>query len=209
MAGFATSPETKPQYNNTAFGVYKGILVGSSGIIKLVINNGDSMVKAYIFLDNITKDTLTCTQKFTNGQAITNARFAGRISTMNFSVNADGTKPSIVNITIVGHSNISGQIIHETSVQQVYCYEGMYTGSEQGVFNCIRFGSSLIGLVKCSCGDIFSGNGQITDNAFSAVLGNLSSGATFNGSFGGDNCQGTWQNASVNGKGEFKGKRTL
>jgi len=43
--GLSTSPETKPQYNNTVFGVYKGVIIGSSGTIIFKINNGDNVVK--------------------------------------------------------------------------------------------------------------------------------------------------------------------
>ena len=31
--GLPTSAETKPQYDNTSFGVYKGVVIGSSGIL--------------------------------------------------------------------------------------------------------------------------------------------------------------------------------
>lgn len=207
--GLANTPETKSQYDNTAFGVYKGVIVGSTGIIKLVINNGDNLVKAYIYLDNVTRDTLTCTQLFTAGQAITNARFVGRISTMDFSVNANGSNASIVNISIVGHSGIAGQIVHETSTQQVYCYQGTYSGSEQGVFDCIKFGNSMIGLAKCICGTIYQANGQVSNNNFNIVFGSVNSGATFGGNFIGNSCTGNWQNTSVGYTGTFTGIRTL
>lgn len=208
-ANTSAGPEAKAQYDNTAFGVYKGVMVGSTGIIKMLVNNGDNVVKAYIFIDDVTRDTLTCTTPFTSGQAITNAHFVGRISLMDFSAEANGANPSIVNISIVGHGDVVGVIIHETSTQQVYCYQGTYTGSESGNFDCIKFGSSVIGLAKSSFGDIYQGNGDVVNNSFSIVLGSLSSGSTFGGSFNGDNCSGNWENSTINYSGSFTGKRTL
>src|SRR5688572_26069303 len=150
----SNNSQAKAAYDNNSFGVYKGVTVGSTGIVKLVINNGDNLVRAYITIDEHTKDTLTSTASFTNGQAITNASFIGRISTMMFSVNANGSHPNILNITIQGHSNVIGLILKETSTQVVRCYEGTYTGHNtggdgvSGTFNCVTIDTTLIGIVR-------------------------------------------------------------
>jgi hypothetical protein len=201
--------ETKPQFDNTAFGVYKCIVVGSSGTIKLVINNGDNIVKAYLDMNDL-KDTLTCSQQFTTGHAITNALFVGSRSSMTFSAGANGQDPSIVNIAIDGHTNVSGAIVHELSTQQVFCYEGTYSGGSSGTFNCIRFDVSIIGIGKDNSDpNTYQGNGTITDSTFSLSVGTTSYGATFEGTFDANGCSGTLADAGSGHTGTFSGTRTL
>lgn len=137
--GLSTSPETKPQYDNTSFGVYKGIIVGSSGWIVFKINNGDNVVKGYLTIDD-QNDTLTTTATITLGQPLSNVLFTGRISSMRVSANADGSNASLSNIQINGHNNVTGFIIHENSTKQILCYEGTFTGSESGIINVTRVG---------------------------------------------------------------------
>lgn len=209
----SNTSEAKAVNDNNNFGVYKGVIVGSTGIIKLVINNGDNLVKAYITIDGSTKDTLTSTNPFTTGQAITNATFTGRISTMTFSVNANGTNPNIVSITIQGHSNVTGVLVKETSTKIVQCYEGTYTGKTStgtqtnGTFNCVILANSIIGIARESQSgytDVVNGttvNGSISAN------GTVSTGATFSGTFTNNNCSGTWVNGSFTGT--WSGTRTL
>lgn len=137
--GLPQSAETKPQYNNTSFGVYKGVIIGSTGTIVLKINNGDTIVKAYLSIDNV-KDTLSTTQQLTSGQPITNLLFTGRISSMTFSANADGSNAKLNNLNIAGHPNAIALLIHENSTQQIMCYEGAFNGGLTGNVCFIKFG---------------------------------------------------------------------
>lgn len=144
--GLSTSPETKQQYNNTTFGVFKGVIIGSSGTIIFKINNGDNVVKGYLsisttlFSDDTQKDTLTTTAIITLGQPLSNVLFTGRISSMRVSANADGSNASLTDIQINGHNNVTGFIIHENSTKQILCYEGTFTGSVSGIINITRVG---------------------------------------------------------------------
>ena len=140
-AGVPTTPETKPQYNNTSFGVYKGVVLGSTGILIIRINNGDNEIKAYLTIDN-QKDTLSNTQTLIPGQAIVNLQFVGRISSMSLSANADGSEAQINNLTIVGHPNASAIVVHENSTHQVLLYEGTFSGDISGRINFIKVGTS-------------------------------------------------------------------
>lgn len=135
------SAETKSQYNNTSFGVYKGVTIGSTGTIVLRINNGDTIVKAYLSINNI-KDTLSTTQQLTAGQPITNLLLTGRFSSMTFSANADGSNAILNNLSITGHPNAIALLIHENSTQQVMCYEGTFNGGLTGNVCFIKFGSN-------------------------------------------------------------------
>lgn len=137
----SSAPETKPQYDNTSFGVYKGVIVGSSGYIIFRINNGDNIVKGYLTIDN-QKDTLSTTATLVPGQALSNILFTGRISSMKVSANANGTNASLSNVQINGHNNVTGVIVHENSTKQVLCYEGTFTGTASGIINATRVGSN-------------------------------------------------------------------
>lgn len=129
--GFPQSAETKPQYDNTSLGVYKGVVVGSTGTIIIKINNGDNIVKAYLSITN-SKDTLSTSQQVVLGQAITNLKFTGRISSFNLIAKSNGDSAEIANLTISGHPGATAIVIHENSNQQVFCYEGTFTGGRSG-----------------------------------------------------------------------------
>jgi hypothetical protein len=209
----SNTSEAKAANDNNSFGLYKGVIVGSTGIIKLVINNGDNLVKAYITIDGSTKDTLTSTYPFTSSQAITNATFTGRISTMTFSVSANGTNPNIVSITIQGHSNVTGVLVKETSTQVAKCYEGTYTGKtstgaqSSGTFNCVILANSIIGIARESqSGYTDVVNGTANNGSISAQ-GTVSTGATFTGTIAGAQCSGTWVNGVYSGT--WSGTQTL
>lgn len=140
-AGFPSSAETKPQYNNTSFGVYKGIVVGSAGTIIIRINNGDTLVKGYLNIDNL-KDTLSTTRKLTAGQPIVNLNFNGRFSSLTMSADADGNNAQITNLVITGHPGARALIVHENSTQQLLCYGGTFTGDLNGTICFIKTGTA-------------------------------------------------------------------
>lgn len=140
--GLPKTAETKSQYNNTSFGVYKGVILGSSGNIILRINNGDNTVKGYLTIDN-QNDTLATTQQLIAGQPIVNLNLTGRISSMTFSANADGSNAKISNLNIAGHPNPTALIVHENSTQQVLLYEGTFSGDLNGRINFVKIGTPI------------------------------------------------------------------
>lgn len=130
--------ETKPQYDNTSFGVYKGVIIGSSGYVVFRINNGDNEVKGYLTIDG-RKDVLTTSQTITAGQPIINAKFTGNFSSMTLNASADGNNAWISDIKIDGHADeVKCLIFHENSTQQVFSYEGKINGTLSGTINCNR-----------------------------------------------------------------------
>ena len=171
--------ETKAKYDNTNFGVYKGVIIGSTGIIVFYINNEDNVVKAYLTIDG-QKDTLTTSYKFTLGKPIVDALFTGRISSVVLNTDENGNNASLSNIKISGHPNVASYIVHERSLSQVICYEGTIDGDIKGTINCIRFGKpkdTVVSIVKYANNDTtfrgFGGNEydsrypeQSTDTSF-------------------------------------------
>jgi hypothetical protein len=141
-SGFPTSAETKPQYNNTTFGVYKGVIIGSVGTIVLKINNGDTIIRGYLNIDNV-KDTLSTTQQISTGQPVINLNFTGRFSSMTLSANADGSNAQLSNLIIVGHPNATALVVHENSNQQVLCYGGTFSGDLNGTICFVKVGTSI------------------------------------------------------------------
>lgn len=204
-----TAPETKPAYNNTSFGVYKGVVVGSTGTIVFRINNGDNVVKGYLVIDDV-KDTLSTIETLVPGQAITDVLFTGRISSMRLSVYADGTNASLSNISIVGHNNVTIFIIHENSDKQVLLYEGTYSGYFSGTLNCTRVGANSVAdsayvLAKVSDTLVVQGFGAVINNSVSIKLAPP---FDIQGSFSGDNFNGTWSWTNA-GTGIFTCTRTF
>lgn len=218
--GLSNIPETKPQYDNTAFGVYKGVIIGSSGTIIFRINNGDNVVKGYLTIDN-QKDTLTTTSTITLGQPLSNVLFTGKISSMRVSANVDGSNASLSDIQINGHNNVTGFIIHENSTKQVLCYEGTFSGGASGIINATRVGLNnndttflLLKVQSVNDTTLYRGfsatvNDTARVNLYLPNGGNLQFQVTgmFNtGNFNPNSFNGTWTGAY--GVGQFTSKRT-
>jgi hypothetical protein len=215
------STETTVEFDNSSFGLYKGVIVGSSGTLKIEINNGNSSAKAYLTIDG-QSDVLTCSAVFTKGQAISNAAFTGAFSSFTFSVDADGANPVIENLSIEGHSGVVVAVIKETSNSVVAGYEGKYTGgnSAVGVLNIARNNNNFAGSAKGDDGFTAGLNGTIDGNGnFSGTshttFNGLSVTLTYSGKFIGDNVSGTWKNSwqveeeTRTNSGSFSGKKTL
>lgn len=218
-ATFPNKAETKAQYDNTSFGVYKGVIIGSSGYIVFKINNGDNIIKGYLTIDD-KKDTLSTTQTLVAGQPIVDLKFAGRFSSLTLNADRDGNGAEITNIKIDGHpGNVMGIVVHENSTQQVFCYEGKLSGSQSGTFNCTRIGirrgdstETVNFAVKFSLDTLYLGTGYLYREKMSAQLYNpatwIDNHFMIEGKMDNYNFQGTWDFSEVYGKGTFNCVRT-
>jgi hypothetical protein len=144
-----TSTETTAAFDHSNFGLYKGIIVGSSGTVKIQINNGDNVVKADIVVDS-KSDVATCSDALTGGQAIRNAVFTGASSSFTFSVDANGKNPSITNMVIEGHDDVAAIVFKETSDDAVAAYEGTLTGGlgARGIINITRNSNTFKAITR-------------------------------------------------------------
>ena len=138
---FPAAAETKSPFNNTTFGVYKGVIIGSSGTIVIRINNGDDIVKGYLSVDNAF-DTLSASQAVQLSQPISNLKFTGKFSSITLSTDADGSNAILSNISINGHEKVAGIVVHENSNLQVQCFEGSFSGGLTGIMNLIKIGAT-------------------------------------------------------------------
>lgn len=134
-------PVANVAYDNNSGGIYKGIVIGSSGTIVLNINNDGSEVTAILTLDGDVI-TLTSTVAWVEGQSYVapfNGTYNGQNISVTFSVDANGENPVMVTSDIPGHPNAVFTIIKELSSLLVEGFEGTYssTSGESGTFNIL------------------------------------------------------------------------
>ena len=201
-------PQAKAEFDNSNFGIYKGVFTGSSGVIFVNIKN-DGKISATLLLDGITYEFST-TENITQNQAIEGLTFtSGKLSFV-FHVKASGLEPLITNIDISGHPNSFILIMKEVSTAIVKCYEGTYSGTDSGIFNVVISDNFLSGLAKSNdeSDGIFivpiAGNttGNIIDASTQEVI--------IKGSINNYNLNGTWLNSKDSSeKGNWIGYRKL
>lgn len=206
---FPSAPEAKPAYDNTSFGVYKGVFLGTPGSFQLNIKNGDDLVEGYVYINNTVVDTMKTTYAFVAGEAIDDAHFAGRTYSFDFSTDANGNNTTITSVNVIGISNPQAFAIHELSYSQVLCFEGRFSGNDRGIFKCMAMNALIKGYaVSEISGETYQASGPVTNNSFNMVFGTVSSGATFSGQFTTIACAGNWQNDLFGESGTFRGDRT-
>jgi hypothetical protein len=203
-----TTPDALAANDASVKGVYKGVLVGSTGTISINIQNGSNTITATMVLDGVSIP-LTSTVTVVDGQSYT-APFSGTLNgsaiSITFQVAVGGGTPTITSSNIPGHSTVTFSLFKETSTSLLEAFEGTYSKTgETGTFNILlstglgKFG----GIVKKDVNGV-SGyikgtyvNNQVIDET-AHVLGVIT-GDVMNGSF-------------LDGNGTTvttKGKRTL
>lgn len=206
---FSDSTETKDSLDTTSFGVYKGVLIGSTGRVKIYYNNGDTVMKALLTLDSLS-DTLICIVPGIVGAPVINAPFEGRISYFTLSADRNGENALIENISVTNRVNVLGVIAHEKSNQLVSCFETTFTGNERGYFNFVTYGSKTSGVALTNSAEYYKGKGLLTGKIFILPLvGVLSDTSSFEGGLDVNNelTGGTWLKSAIS-SGSFSGVRT-
>lgn len=135
-----TTPDALAANDASVKGVYKGIVIGSTGTISINIQNGSSTITATMVLDGVSIP-LTSTVSVVDGQSYV-APFTGVINgsamSITFSVAVGGTSPTITSSSIPGHPNAIFLLSKETSTSLIEAFQGTYTYDGQtGVFNII------------------------------------------------------------------------
>ena len=167
-----TVPDAVVANNSSSKGVYKGVIIGSTGTIMFDIANNGTTITAIMVLDGVTVN-LTSTVTWVAGQPFA-AAFTGTLGgqpvSINFSVGATGSTPTVTSSNIPGHASASFNIIKETSLGLVECFEGTYntTLPETGTFNIILSRTlatwSGVGRKTGSTTTSTPGNGSIVSN---------------------------------------------
>ena len=137
----STTPSALAANNASSKGIYKGVLIGSTGTIMLDIANNGTSITAVMVIDGVTVN-LTSAVTWVAGIAYA-APFTGIYNSnpvsITFSVDVNGGNPTVTTSDIPGHPNTTFTIIKETSTGLVECFEGTYstTRPETGTFNII------------------------------------------------------------------------
>lgn len=199
-----TAPEALAVHDNSAKGVYKGIVVGSSGTINISVENGNSFSTATLTIDGKTatlsaSTTVVADQDF---ETVFSGMLEGQETTIGFYVDADGSFPYITFADIPGHENAEIGIVKELSTALIESFEGSYKGSSSGTFNMVISRSqNLWGAV--SEDDYIDG----TISGKSMTGTNYDEDSDVTGTLAGHTASGSWQ-ADNGDNGTWEAKRT-
>jgi hypothetical protein len=206
----ATAPAALAANDASSKGVYKGVLIGSTGTISFDVQNGGTTITARMVIDGTTVD-LTSAVSWTAGVPLV-APFTGTLNgspvSITFSIGSGGESPTITTSSIPGHPNAEFTVIKETSTSLVQCFEGTYhtTKPEDGTFNMMVSKTAKIwGAQARKNGETESDgvSGTVTDD--NKIKENN---GTIMGTITGDVIEGSF--ADNNGQTvTIKGKRTL
>jgi hypothetical protein len=115
-------PDALAENDNSGKGVYKGIIVGSTGSLSIDIQNGSNTITAIMVLDGITVNLIS-NVSYVEGQAYV-APFTGMYNngspiTLTFSVGLSGANPTMISSDIPGHPNAVFTIYKESSTSLI------------------------------------------------------------------------------------------
>jgi len=210
-AACVSSPEAKAENDGSSRGIYKGILIASTGTIKFNVGNDGSSITAIMVIDG-TSVTLSSSITWEQGEAYV-APFTGTLDgdevSITFSVQADGSNPVVTSSSIPGHPNAVFTLAKETSNALIEGFEGTYSLSDgkKGTFNI------LLSRALGKWGGVARENGTTDDDDISGTIQGGSKlidsdNGTQVGTLSGDEISGSFQDSD--GKTvTVSGKRTL
>jgi hypothetical protein len=199
----ASLPDAKNQYDDSSFGIYKGVFVGSTGTVVInIYNDGEATATLTI---NGSSSTYTATENITEDLSIEGLTFTKGNNYFDFNVSGDGSDPLISNIYIYGHPDAKIAVSKEFSYSLVRCFVGTYSGENSGIFNIITEGDNVYGLGKDG-NEYYSFylNGSISGSTLEGTFEN----GTFVGTINGNDMSGNWQNI-FSENGSWSGTRRL
>lgn len=209
-----TTAEAKPANDAISKGVYKGVVIGSSGTIKFDIMNGDSTIKAYMVVDGVSV-TLTASVAWASGSSYVSP-FTGTMNSqpvsITFSVDANGGNPTVTSMSIPGHPNATLTIAKETSDNLIRCFEGVATkngSTDSSTFDLML--STSLKSWKAQVRDHGATSSSTVSGTFDGTKLSFDDGKNTSGSatLSGDVISGgTWKNDKAE-TGTWSAKRTL
>ncbi len=212
----ANTPEAKAEHDNSSKGIYKGVFIGSTGVVKFDIMNTGSTATATMKIDGQTINLTTTDTIITSGQPYS-PTFTGTHNSqpvsVTFAVYADGSAPTVTAFNIPGHPVADFQLAKETSDNLIKCYEGSTSGqkdngeTESGTLNVVMNGNN---------NTWYAIQKPTNDNQINAISGTTSGNTltcncgpttTVVGTINGDEISGTYQ--SSDNSGTWTAKRSL
>jgi hypothetical protein len=202
-------PDALAANDNSGKGIYKGVVVGSSGTIIIDMDNGGGgQITGTLIIDD-EEIQLATEDTYVTGF---DGNFYGTLNTANdvqvgFMVSGIGNFISISNVIIPGHPDAEIQVVKEVSSQLVEIFEGSFQGDESGTLNFIvardEEGTGDWSALGFST-EIKQYEGYLQRNGFFGGGGSVS----INGAIDGDRAGGAWEDTNGD-SGTWKGKRTL
>lgn len=205
-----TTPDALVANDGSSKGVYKGIIIGSSGTIMFNVMNGGTTITATMVLDGVTAN-LTSSVTWVSGVAYI-APFTGTLNgaaiTITFKVDANGGNPIVTSSNIPGHATAQFNLVKESSIALVEAFEGKYetTKPEKGTFNILLSRSLRMwggGVRKDG-----STESEDTDGTISSDGKLMESGTDYVGTLTGDVINGSFKDGDQRTV-TVTGKRTL
>ncbi len=203
------SSEAKAEYDGSSRGIYKGILVASTGTVRFNVGNDGSSITAVMVIDGETV-SLSSSIVWEQGDPYI-APFTGVMEdgpvSITFSVAPDGNNPKVTASSIPGHPNASFTLVKETSNALVEGFEGSYSISDgtKGTFNI------LLSRTLKKWGGVARENGTFHDESINGTIdGNkiIDRDSKTIGTLSGDEISGSFQDGDGSTV-TISGKRTL
>jgi hypothetical protein len=209
IPNFVETPEASELFNTSNFGIYKGVFVGSSGIVLINLNNNNNnnTISASLKIDGVNY-IFSTNESITENQQ-TEINFTNNDNSFVFNVSSTGTDPEITNLSIQGHPNAETILVKETSERLTKVFEGTYNGidnDDAGVFNAIVSGSEMYVLAFSTMYSVFyTANGSVNNENITGVT---STGTNFTGIIENDKMNGSWNNSQSNENGNWNAERS-
>lgn len=128
------TPEAKAANDNVSKGIYKGVIVGSTGTIKFDIMNSDNTIKAYLVMDGVS--TILTAKVAWNADSAYVSPFEGTLDgqpvSITLRIDVNGGNPIVTAMNIPGHPNAGLTLSKETSTNLIKCFEGTATNATTG-----------------------------------------------------------------------------
>ena len=209
-ASCKTTPDAAVANDASSKGVYKGVVIGSTGTIMFDVLNSSNTITATMVIDGTTV-ILTSDITWSAGVSYV-APFTGMLNgsavTITFEVDQDGGNPSVTSSDIPGHPSAQFTLAKETSTSLIESFEGTYstTKPEKGTFNL------LLSRKLLRFGGIDRKDGETSVDHFDGSISSdgklMENGTTYIGTLNGDAINGKFKDSngiSVT----ISGKRTL
>lgn len=205
-----TTPDALAANDASSKGVYKGVVVGSTGTIRFDVLNGNTNITATMVIDGTTVN-LTSNIAWASGVSYV-APFTGTLNgsavSITFNVDGNGGNPVVTSSNIPGHPGASFSLLKESSTSLIESFEGTYSSTkpDKGTFNL------LLSRALAKFGGISKKDGTTTSNDFDGIISSdnklMIDGTDYIGTLSSDKIDGTFKDNN-NFTVTVTGKRTL
>ena len=212
-------PEALPANDASGRGIYKGIVLGSTGTLKIDVANRDNTISAVLRIDGKRYDLYPFENEgiYKDGYCgeLSGNMFAEHDIILSVCVNGSGTYYKVEAITIPTHEDVYIHVVKEFSMGLIEAFEGTFSGDASGNFNLLVLRDEHgNGFWRAASKDTEGHRGFYEGSIHSGTMegdGKISNVESINigGSLVGDGVRGNWENTLDEISGTWNGRRTL